>query len=370
MISRTGSSNFFVAHYDWIACGAGILALALGVAFYVLALGNDPDAAREEALATVDRMKPSKSGVPALEMDKMRAAVRMTRSPLQMADVSETAESFLASERRVMCKCQKAIPGDVRLCPKCPYCGEKQEEEQVIVLDADGDGMPDAWEKKYGLNPNDPSDAALDKDKDDFTNLEEYQAKTDPTDAKDHPDYLDSLKIQLPLQATYMPFLFTGANKIPSGWRCSFYLPDAKDNSGYGRKGLKTTALFGEEIAGTGFILRGYEKKEAKQEIKGAQGLKKTVDVSEVTVERKGDGKKIVLVLSPNLKAKPASVDVQATLVYERGSVQNLNVVSGAEIKLSGTDYKVVSVAAAGKGAKVVIKDVRTGKTRTLEALE
>ena len=370
MISRTGSSNFFVAHYDWIVCGIGVLALVLGAAFYVSALGEDPEAAREEALAKVDRMKPSKSGVPALDMDKMRAAVRMTRNPLQVSEISETAESFLASERRVMCKCKKAIPGDVKLCPKCPYCGEKQEEEQVVVLDADGDGMPDAWEKKYGLNPNDPADAALDKDNDDFTNLEEYQAKTDPSDAKDHPDYLDSLKIQLPLQATYMPFIFTGANKIPSGWRCAFYLPDAKDSSGYGRKGLKTTAVFGEEIAGTGFILRAYEKKETKREIKGAQGLKKTVDVSEVTVERKSDGKKLVLVLSPNLKAKPASVDVQATLVYSRGAGQNIDVVTGSELKLSGATYKVVSVVAVGKGAKVTIQDARTGKNRILEALE
>lgn len=47
-------------------------------------------------------------------------------------------------------------------------------------VDSDGDGMPDSWEKKYGLNPNDPSDAAKDADGDGYTNLEEYLNGTDP----------------------------------------------------------------------------------------------------------------------------------------------------------------------------------------------
>jgi hypothetical protein len=37
-------------------------------------------------------------------------------------------------------------------------------------LDFDHDGMPDEWEKKYGLDPNDPSDAAKDLDGDGYTN--------------------------------------------------------------------------------------------------------------------------------------------------------------------------------------------------------
>jgi hypothetical protein len=46
--------------------------------------------------------------------------------------------------------------------------------------DSDGDGMPDEWERRFGLNPTDPSDANLDKDHDGYTNIEEYLNGTDP----------------------------------------------------------------------------------------------------------------------------------------------------------------------------------------------
>lgn len=41
-------------------------------------------------------------------------------------------------------------------------------------LDTDRDGMPDAWELRYGLNPNSPSDANGDFDHTGYTNIEKY----------------------------------------------------------------------------------------------------------------------------------------------------------------------------------------------------
>lgn len=46
--------------------------------------------------------------------------------------------------------------------------------------DSDGDGMPDEWEKKYDLDPTDPSDGSKDADGDGYTNVEEYINGTDP----------------------------------------------------------------------------------------------------------------------------------------------------------------------------------------------
>lgn len=41
-------------------------------------------------------------------------------------------------------------------------------------LDTDKDGMPDAWEIKYGLNPDDATDAVKDCNGDGYTNIEKY----------------------------------------------------------------------------------------------------------------------------------------------------------------------------------------------------
>lgn len=48
-------------------------------------------------------------------------------------------------------------------------------------VDADGDGMPDAWESKFGFDSKNANDNAQDKDQDGYTNLEEYLNGTAPT---------------------------------------------------------------------------------------------------------------------------------------------------------------------------------------------
>ena len=52
-----------------------------------------------------------------------------------------------------------------------------------IIVDSDGDGMPDFWEDFFGLDRWNAGDANGDYDLDGKPNLEEYLAGTDPTDA-------------------------------------------------------------------------------------------------------------------------------------------------------------------------------------------
>jgi hypothetical protein len=48
------------------------------------------------------------------------------------------------------------------------------EVKRPADWDTDGDGIPGAWEKQHGLNPDNPADGAADTNGDGYTNLEEY----------------------------------------------------------------------------------------------------------------------------------------------------------------------------------------------------
>jgi PKD repeat protein len=70
----------------------------------------------------------------------------------------------------------------------------------IFDNDDDGDGMPDAWEEKFGLNTLSSADASIDNDGDGLINLREFLDSTDPN------DFFSPLKLWV-IAVTLVPFI-------------------------------------------------------------------------------------------------------------------------------------------------------------------
>ncbi len=369
--------NFLKAHYEWLVAGVGIAALVVSAVFLVSAFGESEEAAVSSYRAMLEREKPSHEGVNAADITVLNVAARLARTPPKLAEVDPKKESFLASERRVICKngdesktakkaCGKPIPSGLEV---CPICGAKQVFVKVEV-DTDRDGLPNDWEKKFALNSNDATDAAKDSDGDGFTNLEEYQAKTDPTDKKSHPDYLNYLTVASELKETYLPFFFNGAMPIPDGkggktYRLTFQRLNVK--SAYDSK---FSVKVGEEIKSadgkikTGFIAKSYTEASELRAIGGSKTqAKKRVDTSFVEVERISDKKLIKTVIGE----RSVPVEKQADLNWSREGGKQITVSVGSEFSLYNAKYRVVKLLKGAQGCEVTVEEISTKKQKVIK---
>jgi len=61
------------------------------------------------------------------------------------------------------------------------------DQNDIVDLDDDNDGISDEDEEKYNLDPKDPSDAEKDSDGDGVSNIDEIKSGTNPNDKNDYP---------------------------------------------------------------------------------------------------------------------------------------------------------------------------------------
>lgn len=67
--------------------------------------------------------------------------------------------------------------------PREPMTTEEVVDVPVAdqkLTDVDNDGLPDAWEKRFGLDPDNIDDAIADSDEDGLSNLEEFFRGSNP----------------------------------------------------------------------------------------------------------------------------------------------------------------------------------------------
>ncbi len=81
-------------------------------------------------------------------------------------------------------------------------------EKQLANFDGDGDGLPDRYEIRLGLNPNSADDADLDKDGDKFSNWFEYFCNTNPNDPDNFPT-LDKMIFLSKIELVKLPIRLT-----------------------------------------------------------------------------------------------------------------------------------------------------------------
>lgn len=83
--------------------------------------------------------------------------------------------------------------------------------------DGDSDGLPDWWERHFGLNPASSGDAALDKDGDGLSNLQEFSAHTYADNSDSDSDGVDDAA-ELNSHQTDPTKSDTDGDDMPDGW--------------------------------------------------------------------------------------------------------------------------------------------------------
>ena len=186
--------------------------------------------------------------------------------------------------------------------------------------------VPNDWFEKYGLPIEDADALDQDPDKDGFTNLDEWQGGSDPTDKNSHPDYTTKLHL---VSATEEPFRYVFSSRMEN------------------RFGINTIDLSEPtQFLKAGDVIRGTDFKIVKFTEKRERGQYGTKDLSELLLEHQGTHVQVTLVKG-EVATSPQSV---ATFVYTWRGRQEFEVRKDQEFSLKPMEeikYKLVDVEPA-----------------------
>ncbi|MDR2849754.1 MAG: thrombospondin type 3 repeat-containing protein [Verrucomicrobiota bacterium] len=358
MALKLNADNPIARHYDKLIVVVVLIGLVISLFYLTSAAGPARNREEENYKRQLENLKPASANLEAISMSEFQGAEKLARDPLQLERPDPKQAGFLAPECRVVCVakgCKKLIPFEAVV---CPFCGGKQPTAGAVddFLDSDKDGIPDQVEIAWGLNPNDPADAAGDLDGDGFTNLEEYLARTDPKDPKSHPELITRLRVK-ELRGKRLPVQFSSVNKMPDGkYQLTFNQLEPERRTFWIREG--------EKIGETGYAAGTLTVKIEERENPTMPGIKQRVDVSTVIVKRLSDNKEwSLLVNDRNVKV----TDVEAIIVLTLDATE-YTVVEGAALKVRDETYRVLSVDSVK--TTVTIENEATGQQKVIPKLD
>lgn len=146
--------------------------------------------AYETVLANAGATLPRRDSVDERIINQVRTGVI---PPLQIAKGSQEKAQFYGYAQKFTDELAELVKKGFVTDPS--EVGGWPEYQGTPYQDSDGDGLPDAWEKAHGLNPNDASDATGDLNGDGYTNIEDFINGLDPrakrvnwSDLKNNPN--------------------------------------------------------------------------------------------------------------------------------------------------------------------------------------
>jgi hypothetical protein len=191
--------------------------------------------------------------------------------------------------------------------------------------------VPNEWLEQFNLPIADADVLTQDPDGDGFTNLDEWQGHTNPTDKNSHPGYLTKLKLK-------------AFNEEPFRLKFSSWVGDTLAINSIDMKSPTMFLKVGDTITGTRFKLVKFTEKYQPDK------YGTNIDVSEVLLEHV-DTKEQLTLVKEKVAISPESV---ATFSYDWGGRREFEVRKDQEFSLKPQEeikYKLIDV----KPTKAVI---------------
>ena len=288
--------NWIRANYDRATLIAAALFLFLSAVFIYLRAANFRKSIAEMQLEPSLQKQSSKAKAPEVEQAKQKLV-----GPAQWT-FSGRSGLFVPEQHFISANGQPTTLQNTQLHPP----------------------VPNEWLEESGLPITEGDVLEQDPDGDGFSNLDEWEAHTNPIDKNSHADYITQLKM---ISLAQEPFRF-----IFSSWVGDTYAINTIDH----RQPTQFLRI-GETIRGTLFKLVKFKEKNEKSKF-GTD-----VDVSELTLEN-AENKDELTLTKGKTTTSPESV---ANFLYTWGGDQRFSAKKGQEFSLkpqTEIKYKLIDV--------------------------